>query len=103
MSNEARRESVHENETITSYDLADVKSAKDFKVVHMNVGSLLHNVDEINECFLDGALDVVVLTETWLHQNVSDTLIFNPDYTCTRLDRQTVLPSGVRKSGGGIC
>lgn len=74
-----------------------------FKLVHMNVRSLLHNVDEINWCFLDGALDAVVLTEIWLYQNVSDTLIMNTDYVCTRLDRKTILPSGARKSGGGIC
>lgn len=43
------------------------------------------------------------LTETWLHANVSDTLISNPRYNSTRLDRQTVLPSGTVKKGGGIC
>lgn len=77
------RERRHENEILTSHKLLDVKSTKGFKLVHMNVRSLLRNLDEINGCFLVGALDAIVLTETWLHLNVSDTLIFNPNYTCT--------------------
>lgn len=96
-------EKRHGDETLTSRSLRDVKSTKGFKLVHMNARSLLHNLDEINVCFLDGAFDAVVLTETWLHSNVSEALICNPDYTCTRLDRQTTLPSGKRKSSGGIC
>lgn len=103
MSAETSGERRHVNETHTPHRLEDVKSDKGFKLIHMNVRSLLQKRDEVDSCFLDGAFDAVVLTETWLHQNVSDTLISNPMYICTRLDRQVTTPSGVTKTGGGIC
>lgn len=109
MSTEMLRGRAHEHEnggeiiTSMAYNIIDVKAAKGLKFVHMNVRSLLLNLDEIHACFLDGAFDAVVLTETWLHARISDTLISNRKYTCTRLDRQTTLPSGAIKTGGGIC
>lgn len=47
--------------------------------------------------------DVIVFTETWLHENVSSSLINNCDYTTLRLDRQTKVASGLVKKGGGLC
>lgn len=107
MSDELLRGRAHELDIRdgknTTHSILEVKSAKGLKFVHMNVRSLLLNLDETNACFLDGVFDVVVLTETWLHSRVSDTLISNPNYICTRLDKRTSLPSGHTKMGGGIC
>lgn len=86
-----------------SFDLNFVKSQKGLKIVHLNVRSLIQNFDEVNATLLDGSLDVVVCSETWLQDRISDSLIANPAYNCTRLDRQTTRPSGVTKAGGGLC
>lgn len=86
-----------------SFDLNFVKSQKGLKIVHWNVRSLMQNFDEFDESLLDGSLDVILCSETWLHDKISDSLISNSRYNCTRLDRQVKRPSGVPKVGGGLC
>lgn len=48
-------------------------------------------------------MDVIIFTETWLHDRVLNCLITHPDYKLYRLDRQQKTPSGIVKKGGGIC
>lgn len=85
-----------------SHDIEYIKQQKGFKVVHVNIRSLLKHFEEVETLFLDGIFDVVILTETWLHVNVADSLISSDLYNVTRLDRQTRSPSGATKVGGGI-
>lgn len=47
--------------------------------------------------FLDGNLDVVGVTETWLQGHVTDSLVSCPGYNIIRQDR------GSGKGGGGLC
>lgn len=57
------RRSKHEtnngddNSISATCNISEVKLAKGLKFVHMNIRSLLHNLDETNACFLDGAFD----------------------------------------------
>lgn len=73
------------------------------KVLHLNCRSLLPKWDEINLTLLSSGFDVLVLSETWLHSNISDSLIHNKNYNLIRLDRKVTLPSGITKKGGGLC
>lgn len=61
------------------------------------IRSLLPKFDVFTHEFLDNNLDVVGVSETWLHGIVSDNLIARPDYNLVRNDR-----SG-GKRGGGLC
>lgn len=73
------------------------------KFMHLNCRSLLPKWDEINQTLLKSGIDVLVLSETWLHANINDSLIYNENYKVYRLDRKVKLPSGVVKKGGGLC
>lgn len=86
-----------------TYQLDDIKSAKGISVVHINARSLLPHFNEIDCQFLDGYIDVLVVTESWLHKNVGDALISSNLYDLYRLDRQVLTASGHVKQGGGIC
>lgn len=60
-------------------------------------------MDEVDSILLNSDLDVLVLSDTWLHKNVNNSLITNDNYTIFRSDRKTVLPSSIVKKGGGLC
>lgn len=52
-----------------------MKSSKGLKLCHVNIRSLLPKFDEFRNTFLDNGLDVVGVSETWLHNLVIDSLI----------------------------
>lgn len=79
-----------------------VKEQKGFKLVHLNSRSIIQHFDELNVTFLDGSLDVVIFTESWLHANCTDSLIAVPGFCLYRLDRRVKSRSGTVKRGGGI-
>lgn len=85
-----------------AHKLCYVKSLKGVKIVHLNIRSLLCHVDELKYEFLDGSFDIVILSETWLHGLVADSLICCDDYNLLRLDRQAINPKGGHKTGGGL-
>lgn len=73
------------------------------KVLRLNCRRLLPKWDEINQTLLNSDIDVLVLSETWLHSSINDSLIYNEKYRLLRLDRMVTLPSGIIKKGGGLC
>lgn len=83
-------------------DIDCVKSLKGIKIVHLNVRSILRHWEEFEQVFLDGRFDVVVVTETWLHQMIDSNLVSAPGYKLFRLDRQAHSVGGSKKCGGGI-
>lgn len=86
-----------------SVNLKDVKTMKGLKILHVNIRSLLAHWEEVESTLLEGALDIVIFTETWLHANCDDNLFYVHGYKLFRLDRKTVTDSGLTKRGGGIC
>lgn len=72
------------------------KLQKGLKICHNNIRSLLPKIDEFETTYLDGKLDVMGVTETWLHKYVDDNLICNNQYDLIRNDRKG-------KKGGGLC
>lgn len=85
------------------FDLEMVGAIKGFKVIHLNVRSLLPKWAELSETILKSNFDVIIFTETWLHENINSSLIHSDEYMLFRLDRQTKIPSGLTKKGGGVC
>lgn len=74
------------------------------KILHLNVCSLLFKWEELNTTLLDGSIDVICLSETWLHTNVSNSLIPTPDFNIFRVDRKTKDKTTTKaKRGGGLC
>lgn len=60
-------------------------------------------MEEVRQELLNGTGDIVILSESWLHSNVSDSLLHVDGYKCLRFDRQMEVPCGRTKKGGGIC
>lgn len=89
--------------TSTNNKLEMVGTAKGLKIIHLNCRSILPKWEELRNTFLKCNTDILIFTETWLHKNVNSSLLYDDNYTITRLDRQAKLPSGLAKRGGGIC
>lgn len=53
----------------------EVNSIKGVKLVYLNVRSLLRHIDELRVTLLDGSFDVIIFGESWLNQNVANSLI----------------------------
>lgn len=84
-------------------DLESFKKMKGFKIVSINVRSLLSKWDQFQYAFLDGALDVIYCNETWLVEQIPDSMVVNKNYSIYRLDRKCLNVKHTVKTGGGIC
>lgn len=80
---------------------------KGLKLLYLNTRSLLRHIDEVRLSLLTGSFDIVsecvICGESWLHKNVSDSLLYSLGYTLYRCDRRATSSSGVVKPGGGVC
>ena len=90
----------------TSKDIDSLNLLKGFKVVHLNVRSLLKKVDQIRLLLQDVTLDAFTISETWLKPHLDTNLIDLEGYKAFRLDRTYLAKKGSKgkkgKSGGGL-
>ncbi len=63
-------------------------------IEHVNAQSLQSNFEEIKMCVNDRDIDVLCVSETWLHTNTPDELVNIPNYVIYRCDNGR---------GGGVC
>ena len=75
--------------------LKEMHNLKGFKIIHLNIRSLMPKIDSVRLDLLHD-LDMLCLSETWLHEKILDTFICAEGYEVGRLDRG-------RKKGGGLC
>ena len=67
------------------------------KIGHLNVRSIIDKIDEIRLIISKTKLDLLCISETWLHEKINDNMINVPGYTIVRHDRNS------NKRGGGVC
>ena len=75
-----------------------VASTKSFfvpKIMLSNTMSLVPKVDEVREFLLRNDIDVGFLTETWLKERISDSIVDIPGYNILRKDRSVLEHGGV--------
>ena len=72
---------------------------KGFKVVHLNVRSLLKKVDQIRLITEGSEVDVITISETWLKPHLNSTLVSLDGYQTIRQDRGNARG---KKRGGGL-
>ena len=77
-------------------DLTSLGLAKVFKVVHLNVRSILKKIDHLRLVTQDLNIDVFTVSETWLKRHLVDIQGFK----AYRLDRDS--GKGEKKRGGGL-
>ena len=61
--------------------------AKGLKIAHLNVCSLINKMDELKLLMAPKSLDVLTISESWLHSNIEDDEFNLPGYSCVRRDR----------------
>jgi hypothetical protein len=61
-----------------------------------NVMSLVPKIDEVNEFIIRNEINLALITETWLKESVSDSVIDIPNFTLLRRDRTS-------QNHGGVC
>ena len=66
------------------------------KVKVTNVRSLVHKIDEIHEFIINNEINLSFITETWLKDTITDSVVNIPGFTIICKDRFV-------NSHGGIC
>ena len=70
--------------------------------VHGNIRSLFHKMSQIKQYLLDSNISCLGLSETWLTDNIPDSMLYIPGYQLIRLDRKWLNLRGQVKKGGGF-
>ena len=86
----------------TIYNFHQLNGAKGFKVVHINIRSLSKKIDQIRSILQCSTIDILTLSETWLHTKVDSQVIEIQGYTNYRLDREIYNKNHTKKRGGGL-
>ena len=80
--------------------ISELNSSKGFKMVHLNVRSLLKKMDQIRLITNGSEVDVITISETWLRPHLDSSLVSLDGYQEFRQDRK--LNSNNKKRGGGL-
>ena len=75
--------------------ITTLKLDNDICIAHINVRSLRNKVDHMEVYLKKFNIDILCVTETWLHSSIPTSLIDIPGYTFYRNDREG-------KKGGGV-
>ena len=71
--------------------------------MHGNVRSIFNKFLQLKQYVLDGNISCLGLSETWLTDNIPDSMLYIPGYQLVRLDRKWHNRDGQVKKGGGLC
>lgn len=82
--------------------ITDLNKFKGFKLINLNIRSLLPKINLLRLDLIDTDIDVFTLNETWLKPNISDGLLTLKNYCFVRSDRSTLNQNGDLKPGGGL-
>lgn len=66
----------------------ELNGLKGLQIVHINIRSLLSKIDTLRIDLLESKIDVLCLTESWLHGRVADSMISIEGFQIVRNDRE---------------
>ena len=72
-------------------------------MVHMNIRSMVNKFSEVKLFLASNSPDVLILSETWAHEEYPESFFSVTHYNHWRYDRQAMRPNGKPKQGGGLC
>ena len=81
-------------------DLDELNSIKGFKLLHLNVRSIMKKIDQLKTMFFESKLDVLSISETWLKPCLNSKLVDLKGFEQFRLDRKK--GAKTKKRGGGL-
>lgn len=76
-------------------DMDTLFSSRGLHILHLNVRSLIHKMDEIRLLFASNKVGIISFSETWLDNSINDSEIEIENYVVIRKDRN--------RNGGGVC
>ena len=85
---------VSNSEHNSNLTLLELSSLPGLKCLHLNVSTLLPNIDEVKHLVFSSDIDVLSLNETRLDNSINDQTLNIPNYCLFRNDRN--------RSGGGV-
>ena len=85
----------------TIYNFHQLNGTKGFKIVHLNIRSLPRKIDQLRLILEGSTIDIMTLSETWLHSKIDAQLVHVQGYNTYRLDR-TIRQGAKVKRGGGL-
>ena len=77
-----------------------LNKVKGFKLLHLNVRSLVKKIEQVKIMFFNSCLDVITMSETWMTTAVSSKMVNLDDYIMYRQDRNYKAVG--KKRGGGL-
>lgn len=77
-----------------SFDSSPLENVKGLTMAHLNIRSLVKNIDELRQFVCTNNLDVLTLSETWLDSSFSDEEIAIDNFRTERCDRSRPLLIG---------
>ena len=84
---------------LTTFDM--LGAAKGFKMAHLNVRSIIKEMDQIKLQLLNSSIDIFTISETWLKPHLQTQLVELDGFKVYRLDRCTkTLKKGMKRGGG---
>ena len=84
----------------TIYNFHQLNCAKGFKIVHLNIRSLPRKIDQLRLILEGSTIDIMTISETWLHNKIDTQLISIQGYNVHRLDRVTRSIRDTKRGGG---
>ena len=83
--------------------MIDVASQKGFKLIHLNIRSLINKYEQLKLELANISVDIFSISETRLAAGVSTDIIQIPGYNIIRYDRNHIdYDTGLPKRGGGL-
>ena len=78
-------------------NFADLSNAKGFKIVHLNVCSIVKKIDQLRLLLADSKIDILTVSETWMRPHIHTELVDIQGCSASRLDRS--IPGKENKKG----
>ena len=79
-------------------------SQKGFKIVHLNIRSLVNKYEQLKIELENSKIDIFSISETWLTEGVGSNILGITGYNLEKHDRKFVdVETGLLKRGGGLC
>ena len=81
-------------------DFTDIRASKGVQFCHLNIRSIMNKIDQFKMHFESLTFDIITLSETWLTEEYSSSLLNMEGYQILRSDRLTIGQNGTKKGGG---
>ena len=81
-------------------NFTDIRASKGIKFCHLNIRSIMNKIDQFKMHVERSTFDIITLSETWLTEEYSSSLLNMDGYQILRSDRLTIGPNGTKKGGG---